>query len=160
MGYHCACCGQTHEGLPDIGFAAPYHYYQLPDEEREARSVLTEDTCVIDGEDYFIRGTIELPVHGQEATFGLGVWVSQKDTNFGCYVQNPDTPEIGPFFGWLSSEVLAFGSTLSLKTTAYFQGNGLRPLIELEPTEHPLAVAQQEGISLERAWEIVHEYLD
>ena len=30
-----------------------------------------------------------------------------------------------------------------------------RPLVELEPTEHPLAVEQRDGMSVERAAEIV-----
>jgi hypothetical protein len=34
----------------------------------------------------------------------------------------------------------------------------MRPLIELERTNHPLAVAQSEGITLAKAWEIVHFY--
>ncbi len=162
MSYQCACCGKTHDGLPDIGSAAPFIYYELPEDEREAKTKLTADTCVIenDGEvDFFIRGTIELPIHGQNEPFGLGVWVSQKKENFEAYLEDPGTADIGPYFGWLCSELPAFGSTLSLKTMAHFQGNGLRPTIEVEPTEHPLAVAQQQGISLDKAWEIVHGYI-
>ncbi len=34
-----------------------------------------------------------------------------------------------------------------------------RPKIELEPTGHPLAVHQRDGIPLEKAWEIAHFYL-
>lgn len=43
-----------------------------------------------------------------------------------------------------------------LKTMAHFRTNGLRPWIEVEPTDHPLAVDQCEGIRLAKAWEIVH----
>ena len=32
-------------------------------------------------------------------------------------------------------------------------------MIELEPTAHPLAVDQREGITLEKAWAIVHFYM-
>lgn len=39
---------------------------------------------------------------------------------------------------------------------ARFRGKGLRPTIELEPTDHPFAVDQREGILLEQAWRIVH----
>jgi hypothetical protein len=49
-------------------------------------------------------------------------------------------------------------NTLLLKTMAHFRRGGLRPTIELEPTDHPLAVDQREGISLARAWQIVHYY--
>jgi hypothetical protein len=33
-----------------------------------------------------------------------------------------------------------------LKTMVYHRALGLRPLVELEPTDHPLAVHQREGI--------------
>ncbi|MBB4602516.1 hypothetical protein HNQ93_003273 [Hymenobacter luteus] len=159
MSYQCACCGETHQGLPDIGSAAPWPMYTIPEQEREQRVRLTKDTCVIDEQEFFVRGVLEIPVHGQEQTFGFGVWVSQSEDHFRCYQKHPDANDIGPFFGWLCTEIQIFAPTLSLKTKAHFQGNGLRPWIELEPTDHPLAVAQREGISLDRAWEIVHEYL-
>jgi hypothetical protein len=39
---------------------------------------------------------------------------------------------------------------------AHFQGNNQRPLIELQPSDHPLFVDYSEGISLDKAWSIVH----
>jgi hypothetical protein len=41
---------------------------------------------------------------------------------------------------------------------AHFRGDGLRPRIELEPADHPLAVDQRDGITLAKAWEVVHFY--
>ena len=44
---------------------------------------------------------------------------------------------------------------------AHFIGNGGRPRIEIDPTvEHPLAIDQREGITLTKAWEIAHFYVD
>ena len=34
----------------------------------------------------------------------------------------------------------------------------LRPAIRVEPTDHPLAVDQRNGITLDKAWDIVHRY--
>jgi hypothetical protein len=82
-----------------------------------------------------------------------------KKENFDAYVEHPDSAEIGPFFGWLCTKLDVYAAeTLSLKTTVYILGGKLRPLIEVEPTDHPLAVHQREGISRARAWEIVHHY--
>jgi hypothetical protein len=39
----------------------------------------------------------------------------------------------------------------------HFRGQGLRPLIALEPTDNALALAQHNGISLEDAWALVHK---
>jgi hypothetical protein len=41
---------------------------------------------------------------------------------------------------------------------AHFRSGGLRPQIELEPTDHPFAIDQRNGITLEKAWEIAHFY--
>jgi hypothetical protein len=40
----------------------------------------------------------------------------------------------------------------------YLQGGGKRPLIEPEPSEHPLYLDYSRGISLDRAWEIAHAH--
>ena len=139
----------------------PDQYWDVPEEERGRRVVITSDTCIIDDEDFFIRGVIEIPVHDYPETFGFGVWVSQKRENFDTYMENFDSSEIGPFFGWLCNSIGYYEEeTLLLKTMAHFRGEGLRPSIEVEPTEHPLAVDQHEGISLEKAWAIVHFYMD
>jgi hypothetical protein len=157
--YRCATCGELHTGLPDLGSDQPYAYWTVPDEERERRIRLSADTCIIDDREFYIRGVIEIPVHDYPERFGFGVWVSQKKENFYQYVENPDSAEIGPFFGWLSTRIDFYPvDTLLLKTMAHFRSDGLRPYIELEPTDHPLAVDQRKGISVERAWTVVHYY--
>jgi hypothetical protein len=159
MSFRCAVCGALHDELPHPGTDQPDPYWDVAEEERERRIELTADTCVIDGEHFFIRGVIEIPVHGYPDGFGFGVWVSQKRENFETYLDHPESDEIGPFFGWLSTRISYYpADTMLLKTRAHFRGDGLRPLIELEPTDHPLAVDQREGISLRKALEIVHFY--
>ena len=157
MGYVCKCCGEVHEGLPDVGFDQPAYVSDVPEGERAERVRLDNDLCIVDDEHHFIRGVLHFPVHGQAASFGIGVWVSQKAENFWTYVKHSDSAEIGPFFGWLSNDFVFGGErTLNLKTNAHFPGGTSRPNIELEPTDHPLAVAQREGISLDEAWSFVH----
>jgi hypothetical protein len=159
MDYTCSICGKTHDELPDIGADKPDHYWGVPEQERDKRVVLTSDTCVIDDESFFIRSVIEIPIHDSPERFGFGVWVSQKKENFITYQNNFSSDQIGPFFGWLCTNIRYYQEqTSSLKTRVHFKGDNLRPYIELEPTEHPLAVDQRNGISLKRAWEIVHFY--
>ncbi|HJR08731.1 MAG TPA: DUF2199 domain-containing protein [Pyrinomonadaceae bacterium] len=163
MSYRCLVCGELHEGLPDVGLDKPDYWWGVPEEERDSRVVLFgADACIIDDEDFFIRGVIEIPIHDYPESFGFGVWVSQKRENFYTYLDNFNSAEIGPFFGWLSTNINYFEEdTLSLKTMAHFRGGQQRPRIELDSTEdHPLAVAQRDGISLDKAWEIVHFYQD
>jgi len=157
MTYQCKICGETHNGLPDIGYKWPDPYFGVPESDRDSRVRATSDTCVIDEEDYFIRGIILIPVHGEEQQFGLGVWVSQKQENFNAYLANFDSPEIGFFFGWLSTSLPFYSvDTWAMKTMDHFQGKGQRPLIEPEAADHPLYADYSQGISLEKAWEYVH----
>lgn len=157
MLYACAICGQEHGELPHVGSAAPFHWADALD--KDPRSLLTGDICIIKGRDFFIHGVIEIPVHDYEYAFGWGVWVSHKQENFEVYRDHFDSTKIGPFFGWLCTEIVFYPeSTLELKTMAHYRGEGLRPRIVLEESAHPLYRQQRDGISLAEAWEMVHFY--
>ena len=159
MPFRCHTCGQIHKDLPSMGTDKPDQWWDVPKKERRKRIKLTTDTCIIDGKHCFIRGVLEIPVKRRREPFTFGVWVSQKPENFRTYVTHPGSADIGPFFGWLCTGINYYPvETLLLKTRAHFRGGGLRPTIELEPTDHPLAVDQREGITLAKAWEIVHQY--
>jgi hypothetical protein len=159
MAFRCPVCQELHEDLPHVGMDRPDQYWDVAEAERDRRVELTSDTCVIDGEHHFIRGVIEVPVHGHPDPFGFGAWVSLQRENFLRYLREPDSGELGPFFGWLCTRIDYYPEgTLLLRTRAHFRPGGLRPAIEVQPTDHPLARDQREGISLEKAWEIVHHY--
>lgn len=161
MSYKCSVCAETHDDLPDLGLDRPDFYWTVPEAERTDRIELSDDICIIDEEHFFIRGVLEIPIHDYPQRFGFGVWVSQKRENFATYLENYDSSNIDPFFGWLSTNIGYYRpETLLLKTMVHFRGNGLRPAIELEPTEHPLSLDYHNGITLDKAWEIVHYYLN
>ena len=161
MTFRCSTCGEIHEGLPDIGFRFPDYYFGVPEGERETRITENEDLCIIDNEDYFIRGVMRIPLTDYEEDFGIGVWVSQKKENFETYVDNYNSDEIGPFFGWLSNEIPFFDEdTINLKTMAHFQGNDQRPLIVPNDADHPLCIAYHQGLTFHQAWELINEYND
>jgi hypothetical protein len=155
--FRCATCHEEHRGMPSFGWDAPVYYPGVPEAERAGRCVLTSDTCVIDGRYFFVRGCLEVPVIGQEERFSWGVWVSLSEQNFRHFVELYEElkrAQRGPFFGWLSSQIGLYPDTVNLKTSVRLRDDGLRPLIELEPTEHPLAVEQRRGITAERVAEI------
>ena len=52
-----------------------------------------------------------------------------------------------------------FPNMLRLKTKVHTQAGNLRPLVELEPTDHPLAVEQRNGITMDRVREIAEALL-
>jgi len=158
--YTCATCGKEHEGLPDLAFDSPIYYRQLPVEEREKRAVLTSDTCVVDETDFFVRACLAIPIRGREVPFVWGVWVTLSKQNFLRYSEflGQDPPEgEGPYFGWFSNRLPGYPDTLNLKTHLLLRAGGTRPLVQLESTDHPLAVHQREGINLDDLLGILEE---
>lgn len=158
MSYTCSTCGEEHHDLPAIGSAAPLQWSS--EYENDTNSLLTSDLCIIENRDYFVRGVIQIPIRDSDQTFDWGVWVSHKKENFDLYRRHfNDGVQIGPFFGWLSTRIDYYDEdTINLKTMAHYQTNGHRPLITLEPTDHPLAIHQRDGLTLADAWKIIHHY--
>jgi hypothetical protein len=155
--FKCRACDEWHEGMPHIAAHAPLYYYGIPEPQRPVRCELTSDTCIVDGEFFFVRGVIEVPVEGLDEAFGWGVWVSLSEAHFEEYVahfEEPGRGELGPYFGWLSAAIAGYPDTENLKTQVHPREPGIRPLIELEPTDHPLAVEQRNGIDRARLTEI------
>ena len=159
MAYNCSTCGKTHDDLPDVGFGKPDYWFDIPEAELATRCKFTPDTCEIDNEHFFVRGVIRIPVLDYPRDFGIGAWASLKKENFQLYLDNYNSDQIGPFFGWLCNKIPQFSAGDGIKTMVHFQGKKLRPFIVLEPTQQPLAIAQRDGISIEEAWNIVHAYM-
>jgi hypothetical protein len=162
--FTCPSCGKIHSGMPAFSAAAPLSYYAVPEMDRGTRCKLGTDDCVIDGDSYFVRGCIEIPVHGENEPFSWGVWVSLSESSYKQWSEHYHSEKrshIGPFFGWLDAWLKFYPETVNLKTRVHLRDGGIRPYIELEPTDHPLAVEQREGISVARVAElytkIVHE---
>lgn len=64
-----------------------------------------------------------------------------------------------PMFSWLSTDLACYPDTLNLKTMVHPRPGGIRPFIELEPFDHPLAVEFREGITIERVQEIADSFV-
>lgn len=145
----------------DIGFDAPHYWYTVPEDEK-ARSQLTSDWCSIDGQDFFIRGVLKVPILGTDEALGWGMWTSVSHANFERYIETFDSPsqsELGTFTGWLSNQIPDYPDMLHLVVRAELQDNHQRPLLGLEPVDHPLANEQRHGITTERLAEILTPYL-
>lgn len=157
MQYKCACCDEMIEGIPTFSWKYPLSYLDVPEDKRKEDVYLTEDLCVIAGKWFFVRGCIEIPVIGHDDPFIWGVWVSLSEENFMEFqdlLKVEERSHFGPYFGWLSAAISLYPDTENLKTMLYIRNNGCRPYIKLEPTDHPLALEQKNGITLERVSQI------
>ncbi|WP_408022801.1 DUF2199 domain-containing protein [Streptacidiphilus fuscans] len=126
-------------------------------------SMLSSDQCVIKAQHFFVKGMIEIPVIGSDQVFSWGVWISLSRDNFARALNVWETPgreSEPPYFGWLTTALSIYApNTLNLKTNLHTRRVGQRPFVELEPTDHPLAVEQRTGITLDRVREIAESVL-
>jgi hypothetical protein len=161
-GYVCRSCGEWHDELP-FAYHAPAPATWSPELADDEDSELGEEQCVVRRAHFFVRALIRLPVLDAEQDFEWGVWVSLSDENFlrmsDLWEQEGREAE-PPMFGWLSTELPIYTtSTLNLKAMVHMEPVGLRPLVELEPTTHPLSVEQRDGIDLARVQEFAARLL-
>lgn len=144
-----------------FGPNAPYPWFEVPESERANRCVLDDDLCAVD-EHRFVRGRIELPVRDGTEPFVWLVWVSLSAKNFDRTVElwrHEGREHEPPYFGWLMSALPYTPPTLGLATHVHTSPVGKRPTIELEPTDHPLAIEQRDGITMARVRVIAESLL-
>lgn len=161
----CPTCGQTHDELPAVTAAAPLAWEQATAREQADDFDLTTDTCIWKDEHYFVRGVLELPLTDREGVLSFGVWTSLSRDSFFRYLptfqdeNEGDRIGMPPMFGWFSNSLPGYPETLNLKCMVHARTGGLRPLIMLEESDHPLAVAQREGVPFREAVDYVHAHL-
>ena len=161
--WFCSVCGETHQGLIDLACGNPAQWPGIEDKAPNSAldldgNFLSEDFCVLEGQYFFVRAVLELPIRGSGGQlFGLGAWATLWREDFVRYVAAFDSgeqDELGPWFGRFSNRLEGYPDTLNLKCKVHPVSGRQRPRISLEPTPHTLAVDQQSGITFDRLLEI------
>jgi hypothetical protein len=159
----CSGCGLRHAGLFDLVVdrpaACPRDVVAISNADlHPAATILSEDFCIVDASHYFTSCLLQLPLLGSGGQrFGFGVWASLSRENFVLYSDTFNTGtqgDLGPWFGYLSNHLAGYPETFALKTSVRPNHGRNRPFIELEPTDHPLAVEQRDGITFDRMMDI------
>jgi hypothetical protein len=163
FGWSCGSCGKRHDELP-LSYRTHAPVYWSEQVSQDENSDLTADLCVIQGEHFFVQGNIEIPVIDSDQVFVWGVWVSLSHANFSRTLDlwDQDGRENEPsYFGWLSTELAdAYGrTTVQLKTQVHTRSVGSKPVVEVEPTGHPLAVEQRAGITMARVQQLAEQVM-
>ena len=154
----CSSCGGEHAEL-SLAFSAnfPDAYANLNVEEREARAFQTADQCIIDQEQFFVRGCIEIPIRGSDRVFLWGVWARVEKPAFEAITEYWDREgretQIGPYEGLLANSLSLYPKTLDLRLTIQILPVGTRPLFRVEDANHSLGIEQRYGITPEHAQE-------
>lgn len=164
MSYICHQCGQSHEGIP-LSFAAdfPDQYANMSSEDRDNRSIIGSDQCIIDSEAFYIRGLLEIPVVDTGEKFLWGLWASVREEIFDelsdSWEKQGRENFHGPFKARLSNKLAVYPNTFKLKMTIRVQPVGTRPLFFIDEDDHPLAIAQRVGMSAHETHELVSRLL-
>ncbi len=125
-----------HYGVP-----APVQWFAIPEHERENRALLSSDQCVIDSEQTFLVGNIDIQVIATEELFSWDVWVHVDMATFlrACDLwEEPGRETEPPFPATLATELPGYPSTFGLPVTVQTRVVGRRPLVLLGAVEHPL----------------------
>ena len=161
----CASCSEEHGWPFDLGARAPgpWPYDEIMEPNSSLRTegnFLSQDFCVLDGEHFFVRALMEIPVQVLEGPFGFGCWTTLSRANFDRYVDQFDEgspPGQEPWWGWLSNG-LADLATEPIGVLVYPQPDRRRPLLRVAEEDHPLAIAQRDGLSTEKMLDIFAHY--
>ncbi len=156
--WRCPCCGKVRHEFPAATFPCPWIW----SEEKASEFDLTADTCVWRDQDYFIRACLDLPFTDRDDAFQFGVWMTLSRENFHRYqatLRGADASALPPMFGWFSNSLPGYPETVNLKGMAHLRTGGLRPLIELLDSDHPLARQQRDGVTIGEMSAYLHEHL-
>jgi hypothetical protein len=138
----CSSCGATHP-FPTFAWDYPLPVLEIPASERGSRVQLAPDECIIDDAEYFVRGCIQIAVHGSAQPFIWGVWAKvSEDTFFDC---REDSGSARPLHGILPCVPPVYQDSqpeVEIKPRV-----GLRPLFTVLPATHPIALHQSRGLS-------------
>lgn len=158
MSFTCEACGETHAGeTRDIRLGLPQPIFLLDDSEREHRARIGEDAAILDGERFFVRALLELPIVGEDGYFGYGTWIEVAEPDFSALVELWDAEDgwrSDPFPGTLANELSPYAFTEGLPLQIKLRDVQLLPLVELADGEHELVRAQRHGISPHRAHQL------
>jgi len=124
------------------------------------RSALSSDQCVIEEEQWYLRGLLTIPVAAEGAEdLVFGVWLSVSEGTFDRAVElwEDERRVRDPAYpGWLANEIPGYAGTVGLLARLKTMPVGKRPLVQLNAEDtHQLAVEVREGVSAERADELV-----
>jgi len=154
----CACCGKEYDKL-SFAYALdePDNWGAVPREERHYRGVLGSDSCVIDQKEFYVRGRIVIPVIGFDEPFIWGCWALVSKESFERFGQlwSVEVREHEPPFpAEIANDIPLYPTTVGLACKVAMKNARKRPSFMIAPDDHPLAIEQRNGITLDRVKEI------
>jgi hypothetical protein len=149
--WKCRHCGQAHDDMPVcFGIEAPWRAL-VSGEVFHSRVELSDSWCVVGDEHFFVRGHIEIPIINHATPLTFSVWSSLSEENFNRRQDRWNDPDRGddpPNFGWLCSPIRPYDPVLHLPLLVQDREPGMVPLFTVTQIDHPLAIDQNNGITI------------
>jgi hypothetical protein len=147
----CPCCGQSFNGIFDIGYDHPDDWphdgFHGGDPVEVGDDFLVADLCRLDGR-FFIRSVLSLPLRGAEDSFSFGPWAEVSKDDFRAYADSFSGRHPFPGAeGILANALPLFEVDFGAAVTMTERDPTQRPFLTL--AKGPLAEAQQNGISFD-----------
>ena len=162
--YKCTNCGKEHDEWPALAFKSPVQYHNLTEKNKNEIGKLDEDFCEIQQEDQidrFIRVTLSQKIIDSCETLEYGLWVSLSQKSYEDYKENFNNQnyETG-YFGWLCSNIVEYGETVSIPCDVFTKKGNQRPeIFPHEDFEHPFVSDYHNGISKKEAEKRINDML-
>ena len=155
----CPICGGSHERIGALVMPAPDPWLALAEPAR-AGGFCDADLCRTPDGRGFVFAVLETPlVGGPQPSVEFGLWAALGEDDFRRYYEtynDLDQSKLGPLAASLANGIDGFAGSFGLKATLLPQDQGGRPLLKLQPSDHPLAVAQREGMPMAKVLDIIH----
>lgn len=153
----CSCCGKL---VPDedieLAFRKPDDIAALSDAELEARCTYTDDVCIFDGERFFVRCVIPLPVHSRSEPYSVGAWaeISMQDfQTVQALWDELDQARAPAIEGVLANQIPLTVGSLGCRIAIHLIGPATRPRISITDETCSVYLEQMDGIQAHRASE-------
>jgi hypothetical protein len=165
--WRCASCEEDHGWPFDLAAFAPDAWphakrYEANSALRFDGDFLSEDFCVLGGEHFMVRAILPMPVIGLKEQFSYGCWTTLSRENFDKYIDGFDAgdyPDAPQWTGWLMNRLAEFvPGPEPLGVVVQPQPGRQRPILWVQDEEHPLAIAQSDGITAEKVLEVFAHY--
>ncbi|HEX8606556.1 MAG TPA: DUF2199 domain-containing protein, partial [Pseudoduganella sp.] len=127
----CSKCGKDHPlDEMELTFRRPDDVAKLSADDRARLVRENDDLCVLDGQRFFIRGLLPLPVESRELHYCIGLWVEVTQATFQRIYDLWDSDEQlneQPFAAQLANEIPTAGGSLGLRAELRLTGPTIRP---------------------------------
>jgi hypothetical protein len=171
-GLDCSC-GERHVGLFAVQLLQPISWSGPADYEPDAAvrmdgNFLSENFCVQEGKSFLMRMRLPINIKGAApAAFMFTVWASLSRMDFEGYLERVRSGRMNANArapARLLNRLAAFPDTVHLSGSAFAQTDSVLPIliihgIQANPLNgHPLMAEQQDGIGLDRMFELFAAY--